>query len=93
MIDEVIGRKGWYIDRGVNPAYIVPLISAIIACLIWAGTVNSHFAVTDKTLQQHEADDKTTERRVDKLESLTDERLTRMEAKMDRIIEGQKRFH
>ena len=43
-------RRGWHLDRGINPAYIVPLISAILAGLAWAGTVNSAQAVQDEKI-------------------------------------------
>lgn len=43
-------RRGWHLDRGINPAYIVPLVSAILAGLAWAGAVNSAQAVQDEKI-------------------------------------------
>ena len=80
-------RRGWYLDRGINPAYIIPLITAILAGLVWAGGVNSHLAVTDTTLASHSQDDKATEKRVDNLEKRTDEGLKEINRKLDRLIE------
>lgn len=85
-------RKKFYLDMGINPTYIGILLTAVLAVLTWASSVSTEQAITKTTLIQHSADDKTLEKRVDKLETLTDDRLTRMEAKMDRLIEGQKRL-
>jgi hypothetical protein len=92
MIESDNRRKKFYLDYGVNPTYIGMLLTAIIAVLAWANGVDKEQAITKTTLTQHSSDDKMIEKRVDKLETLTDERLTRMEAKMDRLIEGQKRM-
>ena len=48
-------------------------------------------ATQDAMIQSHAEDDKKTEKRVDKLETQTDDRLARMEAKLDRLIERSKR--
>lgn len=42
--------RGWHLDRGLNPAYIVPLLSAILAGLAWAGSVNSGQAKQDEKI-------------------------------------------
>jgi len=83
-------RNKFYVDYGVNPTYIGLLFTAIIAALAWGNGVDKEQATTRATLLAHSNDDKTIEKRVDKLETITDDRLTRMEAKMDRLIEGQK---
>lgn len=88
--DDPIERRGWHLDRGINPAYIVPLITAILAGLAWAGTVNSHVAVINTTLVQHANDDKATEKRVDALEKRTDDQLKSINDKLDRLIERRK---
>ena len=88
--DVMADRRGWYLDRGINPAYIVPLITAILAGLAWAGSTNSHMAVVDTTLVQHAADDKATEKRVDSLERRTDDQLKAINEKLDRLIERRR---
>lgn len=85
-------RKKFYVDWGINPAYIGLLTTVIMAALVWANGVDKKDATQDAMIVAHSEDDKKTEKRVDKLETTVDDRLTRMEAKMDRLIEGQKRL-
>ncbi len=80
-------RRGWHLDRGINPAYIIPLVGAILAGLAWAGEVNRRDSVQDNTLLQHAQEDKNTEARVDKLERRTDDQLKAINDKLDRLIE------
>ena len=84
-------RKRWYIDWGINPAYIGALITVIMVALGWANGVDKKDATQDAMITAHAEDDKKTEKRVDKLETQTDDRLARMEAKLDRLIERSKR--
>jgi hypothetical protein len=84
-------RKKFYIDWGVNPAYIGALLSCLMGVLWWANDVDKDRATTKATLVAHANDDKTIEKRVDKLENQTDDRLARMEAKLDRLIERSKK--
>ncbi len=84
-------RKKFYWDFGINPAYIGALITVIMVALGWANGVDKKDATQDAMIQSHAEDDKKTEKRVDKLETQTDDRLARMEAKLDRLIERSKR--
>ena len=83
-------RKKFHLDWGINPAYIGALSAAILAALAWGTTVSKDQATTAAILSSHAEDDKKIEKRVDKLESQTDDRLARMEAKLDRLIERSK---
>ena len=62
----------------------------IMAALVWANGVDKKDATQDAMIMAHAEDDKKTEKRVDKLETETDDRLARMEAKLDRLIERSK---
>ena len=84
-------RKKFYLDWGINPAYIGVLTTFLVAALAWANGVDKKDATQDAMITAHAEDDKKTEKRVDKLESQTDDRLARMEAKLDRLIERSKR--
>ena len=84
-------RKKFYWDFGINPAYIGALITVIMVALGWANGVDKKDATQDAMIMAHTEDDKKTEKRVDKLETQTDDRLARMEAKLDRLIERSKR--
>ena len=84
-------RKKFYWDFGINPAYIGALITVIMVALAWANGVDKKDATQDAMILAHTEDDKKTEKRVDKLETQTDDRLARMEAKLDRLIERSKR--
>ena len=84
-------RKKFHLDWGINPAYIGALITVIMVALGWANGVDKKDATQDAMITAHAEDDKKTEKRVDKLESQTDDRLARMEAKLDRLIERSKR--
>jgi len=84
-------RKKFYLDWGINPAYIGVLTTFLVAALAWANGVDKKDATQDAMIMSHAEDDKKTEKRVDKLETQTDDRLARMEAKLDRLIERSKR--
>ena len=84
-------RKRFYLDWGINPAYIGFLLTAIMVALGWANAVDKKDATQDAVILAHADDDKKLEKRVDKLETQTDDRLARMEAKLDRLIERSKR--
>jgi len=73
-------RTGWYLDRGINPAYVVPLVSAILAGLVWAGAVN-----TDQQVQKNEV--QTIKKDVDTIKKEAREDRERMEQKQDKILE------
>ena len=82
-------RRGWGIDRSINPVYIGLLATTIIGILLWAGGekgVNAHFQAVDTTLTQHTKDDQNTEKRVDRLE----DRLKSIDEKLDRLIERRR---
>ena len=83
-------RKKFYLDWGINPAYIGVLTTFLVAALAWANGVDKKDATQDAMIMAHAEDDKKTEKRVDKLETETDDRLARMEAKLDRLIERSK---
>ena len=78
-------RTGWYLDRGINPAYVVPLVTAILAGLVWAGGVNSGQQVQDTKIQ-------TIEKKVEASEKNNREDFQKVQDKLDRLIEGQKRM-
>ena len=80
-------RQGWYLDRGINPAYLVLLLSTILSCLYWAGNVNERLGRQDVILTQHEKVDSATEKRVDVLERGVKEDLKAINDKLDRLIE------
>ena len=84
-------RKKFYLDFGINPAYIGALITVVMVALGWANGVDKKDATQDAMIVAHSEDDKKTEKRVDKLETQTDDRLARMEAKLDRLIERSKK--
>ena len=84
-------RKKFYVDYGINPAYIGALTTVVLAALLWANGIDKEQSSTRATLAAHADDDKKIEKRVDKLETQTDDRLARMEAKLDRLIERSKR--
>lgn len=84
-------RKKFHLDWGINPAYIGVLTTFLVAALAWANGVDKKDATQDAMIMSHAEDDKKTEKRVDKLETQTDDRLARMEAKLDRLIERSKR--
>ena len=84
-------RKKFYLDWGLNPAYIGVMTTVIMAALVWANGVDKKDATQDAMIMAHAEDDKKTEKRVDKLETQTDDRQARMEAKLDRLIERSKR--
>ena len=87
-------RRGWGIDRSLNPVYIGALITVVVGLLVWAGGpngVNAHFTAIDTTLIQHTKDDQSTEKRVDNLERKTDDRLKSIDEKLDRLIERSHR--
>ena len=84
-------RKKFYLDWGINPAYIGILTTVIMAALVWANGVDKEQATTKAVISSHAEDDRKLEKRVDKLETQTDDRLARMEAKLDRLIERSKR--
>lgn len=87
-------RRGWGIDRSVNPIYIAALITVVISLLIWAGGpngINAHFSSIDTTLLNHTETDKGTEKRVESLERKMDERLKSIDDKLDRLIERVRR--
>ena len=84
-------RKKFYLDYSINPAYVGVLATAILTVLAWANGVDKKDATQDAMIMAHTEDDKKTEKRVDKLETQTDDRLARMEAKLDRPIERSKR--
>ena len=88
--DVAVDRRGWYLDKGINPAYLVALITSILAGLAWAGDVNRRDAVQDTTLMQHATDDKATEKRVDALDRRTDEQFRVINEKLDRLIERRR---
>ena len=73
-------RRGWHIDKGLNPAYIVPLVGAILAGLAWAGSVNSEQAVQNGRIG-------TVEKRVDDSIRTNREDLKEINAKLDRLLE------
>ena len=83
-------RKKFHLDWGINPAYIGALITVIMVALGWANGVDKKDATQDAMIMSHAEDDKKTEKRVDKLETQTDDRLARMESKLDRLIERSK---
>lgn len=91
MSEELeMDRRGWYLDKGINPAYLLALITSILAGLAWAGEVNRRDAVQDATLTQHSIDDKATEKRVDVLDRRTDEQFKVINEKLDRLIERRR---
>ncbi len=91
MVESDNRRKKFYVDYGLNPAYIGALTTALIAVLVWGAGVSRDQATTNAVLSSHAEDDKKIEKRVDKLETQTDDRLARMEAKLDRLIDRSKR--
>ena len=78
-------RRSWYIDKGINPAYVVPLVSAILAGLVWAGSINSGQGVQDNRLVA-------VEKTVDEIKKDSREDFQKINDKLDRLIEGQKRM-
>lgn len=76
-------RRGWHIDKGLNPAYIVPLLGAILAGLAWAGAINSEQAVQNQKIQ-------TVEKKVDDSIMVSREDMKTINAKLDRLIERGK---
>ena len=84
-------RKKFYFDYSINPAYVGVLATAILTVLAWANGMDRKQATVEATLVAHSNEDKTLEKRVDKLETQTDDRLARMEAKLDRLIERSKK--
>jgi hypothetical protein len=73
MAVDMERRKRLHIDWGINPAYILFLLSAIWVTLTWAGDINKGQAVQDTKIE-------TVVKKVENIEN-------KMDAKMDRIIE------
>ena len=83
-------RRGWGIDRGINPVYIGVLLTVIVSILAWAGGpggVNSHFSSLDTVIIQHEKEDKSLHEAQERYERRTEERQKSIEEKLDRLIE------
>lgn len=80
---NALERRGWHLDKGLNPAYIVPLLAAILAGLAWAGTVNSGQEVQNQRLS-------TVEKKVDESVTTNREDLKEINRKLDRLIERGK---
>ena len=79
MPEEIVDRRGWYLDKGINPAYVVPLIGAILAGLIWAGEVNSGQKEQNTKLEVHE-------KKIDVIERNGREDAQRTQDKLDAIL-------
>lgn len=77
-------RRRWHLDRGINPAYIIPLITAILAVLGWAGQVNAQQAVQDQKIGN-------TEKKVDEMAANNREDLRLINQKLDAILEQSRR--
>ena len=83
-------RRGWGIDRSINPVYVGVLATIMIGLLVWAGGptgVNAHFQQLDTTIIQHEKEDRSLHESQDRLERRTEERQKSIEDKLDRLIE------
>lgn len=83
MAGDMDRRKGWYLDRGLNPAYIIPLLGSILAGLAWAGSVNSTQQVQDTRIG-------TVEEKTKQIEKNNREDYQKINEKLDRILERQK---
>jgi hypothetical protein len=80
---NALERRGWHIDKGLNPAYIVPLVAAILTGLAWAGSINSEQVDQNRRIG-------TIEKRVDESITTNREDLKEINRKLDRLIERGK---
>lgn len=80
MSEVVKDRRGWHVDKGLNPAYIIPLVASILAGLAWAGTINSGQDVQNQRLT-------TVEKKVDDVIIVSREDMKEINRKLDRLIE------
>lgn len=77
---NALERRGWHLDRGINPAYVIPLLGAILGGLAWAGSVNSEQVDQNRRIG-------TMEKKVDDSIATNREDLKEINRKLDRIIE------
>jgi len=76
-------RRSWHLDKGLNPAYIVPLLASILAGLAWAGSINS-----GQTLQDNRIGN--VEKTVDSIKKDNREDFQKINEKLDRLLERRK---
>ena len=73
-------RRRWHIDKGINPAYVVALGSAIFAALVWASNINRDQATQDLKIV-------TVEKKVEDYTKTNREDLQEINRKLDRLLE------
>ena len=74
-------RRGWHIDKSINPSYAVPLVMAILSVMAWAGSTNSQQAVQDQKISFVES-------KVEENSRLSREDLKEINRKLDKLIAG-----
>ena len=85
MAADMDRRRTWHLDKGLNPAYIVPLVSAILGGLAWAGTVNSQQQVQDTRLGAVEKKIETSDKNNREDFKLVLEKMDKLNEKMDKL--------
>ena len=78
-------KRGWYLDKGINPAYVVPLVTAILAGLLWAGGVNKDLGLHDNRIE-------TNGKRIDGIITTSREDMREINRKLDELIKREKRY-
>ena len=77
-------RRGWYLDKGMNPVYVGALISIVIAFFSWARYIDNSQVAQDSEI-------KSMKDTTDKLEKRTREDMQEIRASLQRIIENQEK--
>lgn len=85
MAADMDRRRTWHLDKGLNPAYIVPLVAAILSGLAWAGTINSQQQVQDTRIGTIEKKVDTSEKNNREDFKLVIEKMDKLNEKMDKI--------
>ena len=76
-------RRRWHIDKGINPAYVLALLTALWAGLVWASGINRDQAVQDQKIG-------TVEKKMDDFSRTNREDLQLINQKLDRLLERGK---
>lgn len=85
MAADMDRRRTWHLDRGLNPAYLIPLISGLLGGLAWAGAVNSTNREQDIRIGTVEKKVETSDKNNREDFKLVLEKMDKLNDKMDKI--------